>query len=88
MRGSILSFGSRQVNVISIPPVGFRSAGFVSGGQVKPGLSPLWPLAWKEDKQISAEELDMHRSLHNQQSKSISPRRPLKRYCAAESEGP
>lgn len=40
MRGSILSFGARRVNVISIPPVGFRSAGFVSGGQVKPGLSP------------------------------------------------
>lgn len=81
MRGCILSSGSRQVNVISIPPVGFWSAGFVSGGQVKPGLSPPppWPLAWKEDKQISAEELDMHRSLHNQQSKSISPRRRFER---------
>lgn len=67
------SFGLSWVNVISVPPVGSRDPSFVSGGQVKPGLSPLWPLVWKEDNPISREKLDAYRSLHNQQSKSILP---------------
>lgn len=56
-----------------VPPVGFQKPSFVSSGQVKPGLGPLWPLVWKEDNTISSETLDVHRSLHNEQSKGILP---------------
>lgn len=52
---------------------------FPSSGQVKPRLSTLWLLVGEEYTQINREKLDVHRSLHNQQSKSISLQTLLKR---------
>lgn len=69
---------SNWVNVISIPPVGSRDPA-------------LWVVVrWSRDSypcgRECGEKLDMYRSLHNQQSKHISPERLLEQQHATESE--